>query len=300
METQYLKTLLMAAEEGSFSRAAIKLNITQSAVSQRTKSLEGCCGVALLDRSGATLVPTVEGEVVLDGARRILDMEERMMQQLRSLNDRQHLNVCSTPAFGMAHLPQILKTFVPQHGEIEDLKFLFDAPLPALDGLRAGEFDVVVIEHLGDIDFGMMRHISLPEDEMVFVSAPGMGVPEGRISLDELKQYCFITRRDGCSCRDLLSLNLENAEQGLDQFQRVMVLDDFWLIIREVLAGSGLTFISRSAVEEDIAVGRLVEHYVDGFQRYRQRSVVVRECEAVLSLKRCFMESVLNYFGLEV
>ncbi len=300
METQYLKTLLMAAEEGSFSRAAIKLNITQSAVSQRTKSLENCCGVSLLDRSGASLVPTVAGQVVLDGARRILEMEEQMVQQLRSLNDKQHLNICSTPAFGMAHLPQILKTFVPQHGEIEDLKFLFNAPLPALDGLRAGEFDVVVIEHLGDIDFGMMRHRSLPEDEMVFVSAPSMGIAEGGISLDELKQYCFITRRDGCSCRDLLSLNLENAEQGIDQFKRVMVLDDFWLIIQEVLAGSGVTFISRSAVAADIAAGRLLEHHVDGFQRYRQRSIVARECEATSSLKRSFTESVLSYFGLEV
>lgn len=300
METQYLKTLLMAAEEGSFSRAAIKLNITQSAVSQRTKSLENCCGVPLLDRSGSSLVPTAAGQVVIGGARRILDMEEEMMQQLRSLNNKQHLNICCTPAFGMAHLPQILKTFVPQHGEIEDLKFLFDAPLPALDGLRAGEFDVVVVEHLEDIDFGMMRHLSLPEDEMVFVSAPSMGIPEGDISLEDLKQHCFVARRDGCSCRDLLSLNLENADQSIDQFKRVMVLDDFWLIIKEVLAGAGVTFISRSAVENDIAEGRLIEHHVDGFQRFRQRSIVARECEATLSLKRSFMESVLAYFGLEV
>lgn len=300
METQYLKTLLMAAEEGSFSRAAIKLNITQSAVSQRTKSLENCCGDVLLDRSGASLVPTVAGQIVLDGARRILEMEEQMMQQLRSLSDKQHLNICSTPAFGMTHLPQIIKAFVLQHGEIEELKFLFDAPLPALDGLRAGEFDVVIVEHIGEIDFGVMRHHSLPEDEMVFVSAPSMGIPEGCVSLAELNNHCFITRRDGCSCRDLLSFNLENAGQEIDRFKRVMVLDDFWLIVNAVLAGSGITFISRSAVVDDIAAGRLVEHSVAGFQRYRQRSIVARECEAASSLKRSFIQSAFNYFDLGV
>lgn len=300
METQYLRTLLMVAEEGSFSRAAIKLNVTQSAVSQRTKSLESCCGFPLLDRSGSTLQPTVAGRVVIDGARKILEMEEQMMHELRLLNDKQHLNICCTPAFGMAHLPQILKAFMPQHGAIDDLRFLFDAPLPALDGLRAGEFDVVVLEHLDDMDFGSMRHMSLPQDEMVFVSAPSMGIAAGEIDFSLLQEHCFITRRDGCSCRDLLSFNLDLFKRDIDLFKRVMVLDDFWLIIQEVLAGAGVTFISRSAVEKELADGRLREHSIDGFQRFRQRSIVARECESTSSLKRSFMDSVMEHFNVSI
>ncbi|MEA3466554.1 MAG: LysR family transcriptional regulator [Thermodesulfobacteriota bacterium] len=300
METQYLKTLLMAAEEGSFSRAALKLNVTQSAVSQRTKSLEACCGVTLLDRSGATLQPTVAGQVVIEGARRILAMEERMMLELRSLGDMQHLHVCCTPAFGMTYLPQILETFMPQHSKIDDLIFLFATPLQALDGLRSGEFDVVIFEHLADFNLGALRHVMLPSDEMVFVSAPRLEIPPGEVAMSVLHDFCFIIRRVGCSCRDLLSRNLASLHSDIELFRRVVVLDDFSLIIKEVLAGNGFTFISRSLVEEYLVDGRFQEHHVAGFECVRQRSIVTRECEASSSLKRSFMESVMGYFNLEI
>nr|WP_320115140.1 LysR family transcriptional regulator [uncultured Desulfuromonas sp.] len=299
METQYLKTLLIAAEEGSFSRAAAKLHLTQSAVSQRTKSLEACCGMQLLDRSGAVLEPTAAGRIVLEGARRILDMEEQMLQELRSLTDRQHLYICCTPAFGMAHLPQILKRFMQDYGEVEDLKFLFGAPLQALDGVKNGEFDVAVIEHLADMDFGTMRHMDLPQDEMIFVSSPTYGPTAHDIALEDIQKCNFITRRDGCSCRDLLSFNLKGTGGNMADFRRVMVLDDFSLIIKEVLAGQGVTFISRSAVQEYLDEGRLLEHHVPGFHCYRHRSIVARECESSASLKRAFMESVCRHFELE-
>ena len=300
METQYLKTLLMAVDEGSFSRAAIKLNVTQSAVSQRTKSLEACCGVPLLDRSGATLQPTVAGRVVIEGARRILAMEEQMMLELRSLSDKLHLHICCTPAFGMSHLPQVLKTFVSQYGEIDDLMFLFGTPLQALDGLRAGEFDVVVIEHLADLDLGALHHMTLPPDHMVFVSAPDSGIPAGEVALSVLHAFPFMSRRDGCGCRDLLSCNLASANSNIELFRRLVVLDDLSLIINEVLAGMGITFISRSVVATYIADGRLLEHQVPDFQCFCQRSIVARECETSSSLKRGFVESVQGHFNIEI
>lgn len=300
METQYLKTLLMAVDEGSFSRAAIKLNVTQSAVSQRTKSLEACCGVPLLDRSGATLQPTVAGRVVIEGARSILAMEEQMMQELRLLSDKQHLHICCTSAFGVSHLPQILKAFMAQHREIDDLMFLFGTPSQALDGLRAGEFDVVVIEHLADLDFGALHHVTLPQDNMVFVSAPDSGIPAGEVALSVLHDFPFLVRREGCGCRDLLSRNLAAANSNIELFRRLVVLDDLSLIINEVLTGMGVTFISRSVVETYIANGRLQEHQLSGFQCFCQRSIVARECEISSSLKYAFVESVQGHFDIEI
>ncbi len=300
METQYLRTLVMAAQEGSFSRAAIKLNVTQSAVSQRTKSLESCCGVKLLDRSGSIMQPTVAGRVVIECAQRILQMEEHMMRELRSLTDKKHLYICCTPAFGMAHLPQIIKSFTTANNDIDDLMCLFDSPSQALAGLRAGEFDVAVMEHLPDIDFAGMRHLDLPVDEMVFVSAPNLGVAAGVVALDELQQHCFIARRAGCSCRDLLTLNLEAAGSDIEMFNKVMVLDDFNMINNEILAGSGVTFISRSVVAGYLEAGTLREHTVVGFEHHRRLSIVALACESPTSLKRMFVETVLRYFGIEM
>ncbi|OQY19054.1 MAG: hypothetical protein B6I36_05225 [Desulfobacteraceae bacterium 4572_35.1] len=299
METQYLRTLLMAAQEGSFSRAAVKLNVTQSAVSQRTKSLESCCGVTLLDRSAAMLQPTVGGRLVIEHAQRILELEEQMMRELFSLADKKHLHVCCTPAFGLAHLPHVIKRFTAARNDIDDLMFLFDTPSRALDGLRSGEFDVAVIEHMPGLDFGGMSHLELPEDEMVFVSAPSLDIPAGEVELETLQQQRFIIRREGCSCRDLLSFNLDARGVGVDTFQQVMVLDNFNLIIGQIVAGAGITFISRSVVSAQLNDGSLREHTVSGFECYRQRSIVAMTCEVPTSLKRSFMVSVLSHFNIE-
>lgn len=298
METQYLRTLLMVAEEGSFSRAATKLNVTQSAVSQRTKNLESCCGLLLLDRSGTTLQPTAAGRVVIENAQRILQLEEQMMRDLRDLTEKKHLHICCTPAFGVSILPQIIKQFTARVDDIDDLMFLFDAPLQALEGLRSGEVDVAVIEHLPELDFGDMLKMSLPADEMVFVSLPSLSIANGEVSLFELQQQSIILRRDGCSCRDLLTFNLSMANSCVDDFRRVVVLDDFNLIIDQVSAGGGITFISRAVVASHLAQGVLREHHVADFQRFRQRSIVALSCESPVSLKRKFMQSVMEYFDL--
>ncbi|MBN2644886.1 MAG: LysR family transcriptional regulator [Desulfuromonadaceae bacterium] len=295
METQYLKTLLIAAEEGSFSRAAERLHLTQSAVSQRTKNLEVCCGMQLLDRSGSILVPTAAGQVVLEGARKILQLEEEMGHALRHLQERRCLSICCTPPFGLAYLPQLIKQVVPHQSERDDLQFVFNTPLEGLAGLRSGSFDVVILEHVADLDFSAMQQESLPEEEMVWVSAPCLGLDAGNVSLRALLEQCVLTRRKGTCCHDLLCANLKRAGEKLGRFRRVVVLDDYSLLVREVMAGDGVAFVSRAVVESYLAQGSLVAHTVKGFVTTLQRSLVTRTCDPS-PLQRMFVEGVRNYF----
>ena len=79
-----LESLLAVAEEGSFQRAAQRLGLTQSAVSQRLHALEGQAGTILLVRSRpARLTPA--GEVMVRHARRAQSLEADLRQQLRTL-----------------------------------------------------------------------------------------------------------------------------------------------------------------------------------------------------------------------
>ncbi|SDE05047.1 LysR family transcriptional regulator [Desulfuromonas thiophila] len=296
METQYLRTLLIAASEGSFSRAAEKLHLTQSAVSQRAKSLEACCGTQLFDRSGSSLMPTTAGLQVLDAARRILDIEDAMFSALRQLQQRRRLSICCTAAFGVAHLPEVLKIFMPLQADIDDLRFLFSTPAQALEGLRGGEFDVAIIEHLADLDFGPLHTLPLPQDEMIFVSAPALQLPAGSVRLEQLYPHSLITRRDGCSCHDLLSRNLSQRQIDFSAFRKVLMLDDYGLMLREVLSGQGIAFLSRSVALAHLANGHLREHRVKGFDRVRLRSLVARSCSEN-PLQHAFMTCVLDYFA---
>lgn len=72
MELRQLRYLVTIAEEQSFTRAAERLYVSQSALSQQVKQLEGELGVQLLDRSGRRVLLTLAGEALLRHGRRAL------------------------------------------------------------------------------------------------------------------------------------------------------------------------------------------------------------------------------------
>ncbi|MFO7830541.1 MAG: LysR family transcriptional regulator [Desulfuromonadaceae bacterium] len=280
METQYLSTLIMAAEQGSFSKAAERLHLTQSAVSQRIKNMEACCGVQLLDRSGPVLKPTPAGQHVLEVARQMIELEHTMLAGLARMAQRQNIAITSTMATGVAHMPELLREFSNSHPDVEDLRFLFNTPQEALDGLRAGEFDVAIVEHLCDQDFSALRSETLPPDRMVFAGAPQLGLPEGKTTLEQLYVFKLFTRRDGCSCYDLLCRNLISVGGSIGKFKRVMMSDDYGLMCNDLLAGRGIAYLSEAIVAKHLRSGELVEYSLEGFNNVRQRSMVTRMCDA--------------------
>lgn len=299
METQYLRTLIMAAEQGSFSRAAEKLHLTQSAVSQRTKNMEACCGVQLLDRSGPTLKPTAAGQHVLEVARQIIELEDTLHAGLEKLAQRKNLAICCTMATGTVHMPELLQEFSRKHPDVEDLRFLFNTPQQALDGLREGEFDVAIIEHLRDQDFNSLRYEPLPSDRMVFAGSAQLGLPAGSVTLEQLYPYKLFTRRNGCSCYDLLCRNLISHGGNIGKFKRVMMSDDYALICRDLLAGRGIAYVSEAVVREYLLRGELLEYQVAGFDNVRQRSLVTRLCDSS-ALLQDFMVFARNFYLTKV
>jgi len=296
METQYLSTLIMAAEQGSFSRAAEKLHLTQSAVSQRIKNMEACCGVQLLDRSGPVLKPTSAGQHVLEVARQMVELEHTMLSGLAKLAQRQNLSISCTMATGVAHMPDLLEGFSRLHPDVEDLRFLFNTPQEALDGLRAGEFDIAIVEHLCDQDFSTLRSETLPADRMVFVGSPQLGLPAGETTLEQLYPFKLFTRRDGCSCYDLLCRNLISVGGNIGKFKRVMMSDDYGLMCKDLVAVRGIAYVSEAVVEKHLRSGELVEYLVDGFNNVRQRSMVTRMCDAA-PLVQEFMKYAREFYA---
>lgn len=277
MQTRYLKTLVTAVEEGSFSRAADVLHITQSAVSQRIKLLEEYFGQQLLDRSGPVLELTPAGQLVLAKAREILRKERELIDSLKSLGHQKRLALSCTPTFGMAYLSQVLNDFLRSHADVADLKFIFQQPLEALRNLRNEEFDLAVIEHCPDQDFSGLDRFVLPDDDMLLVAPPGTIVPDsgGCADLDALTRFRLFARRDGCSSKEMLRQNLQRAGGDFSDFDGVMISDDLRFTIDSVMRGEGVAFVSRALVSEHLAAGRLVGFLVQGFEHRRGRSVAL-------------------------
>ncbi|OEU72926.1 MAG: LysR family transcriptional regulator [Desulfuromonadales bacterium C00003093] len=297
MDTRYLKTLVTAVEAGSFSKAATILHLTQSAVSQRIKFLEDRFGQKLMCRFGSTLGLTQAGELVLEAAYRVIALQDALVRDLQRLTDKQQLSLCCTPTFGTVFLPDVLNTFMLENSSSVDLKFLFLSPGQALEGVRNQEFDLVVVEHCRERDLSGFQTYPLPEDELVFVSAPELALSAPDIDLDELLKMRLFARKDSCSSKKLLMTGFAKAGRQLEEFTGVIVSDDLHLTCQTVLAGGGVSFMSKSLVQKYLDSGQMVAHYLKGFNSRRCRTVIFNKGRDEEEIFRNFVNVVFRVMG---
>lgn len=88
IETSQLQTLLAISTTGSFSKAAQKLNVTQSAISQSVKNLEKKVGVQLLKRSGKKIYFTEEGKKLYSFANSFLGKMDVTLNSISNSKDK--------------------------------------------------------------------------------------------------------------------------------------------------------------------------------------------------------------------
>src|ERR1700748_2225900 len=87
MDTRQLQAFCEVVERKSFSLAAERLCVTPPAVSLQVRALEKRLGTQLLDRSGRRVEPTEAGQRLYDGARRLLALEEQLVDEVAGADD---------------------------------------------------------------------------------------------------------------------------------------------------------------------------------------------------------------------
>lgn len=294
METQYLRTLMAILRTKSFSRAAAALNVTQSAVSHRVKYLEDHYGRTLIDRSGKEMAPTEAGQKLLNKAEQIVKLEDELDIDFSDTELDRKFSICTTVAFGINHLPKIMNKFFIFHSNDLHLSILIQPPKQLLDGLRDDLYDVAVLEHNGGHDFTGLKTFDLPNDELVFISKCKAELDTQQSPLSWLLNNCIITRLEGCSCRDVLTNNLHRCALQMADFKGTVVCDDLRMTIDSVLAGGGVSFVSRNLVKDYIEKGLLHECRVDGFQHWRNITVLLKPIKSADDNMQFFLGTLLE------
>jgi DNA-binding transcriptional LysR family regulator len=121
MKLSQLRTFVAIAEHGGFARAAMRLNLTQSAVSRQIGDLESELGVPLFDRVGRRVRLTSEGEDLLRRTRHLLEEVEGLGERARALKSGQTglLRVGATPQVIENLLAQFLAGHRQRHPGID-------------------------------------------------------------------------------------------------------------------------------------------------------------------------------------
>ncbi len=296
MKTEYLRTFVDAVATGSFSKTADNLFITQSAVSRRIKFLEDQYGYSLIDRSGPILTATDSGQIVIEKAKKMLKLESELLADLRMPSPKVGIIFCCTPSFGVAYLPDILKGFMLLNPDMSELKFFFEMPDKVVDGMRKGLYQVGVIEHNEDYELDEFETFELPGDEVLFVSSPQLALTDEEMAIEQLTSFDLYTRKEGCCSSKLLHQNMKQLGRDCAEFNRIIYYDDLHLIIRSVLDGCGLAFISGAVVKKQVSDGTLRTHRISGFNHSYKRTLIVNNASASPASLGNFIAEIRGFF----
>lgn len=134
MNMAQLRTFLNIVEEGSFSRAALKLGGTQSALSHAVAELERDLGVRLLERGRFGARPTQTGEEIAAYARQVLTLEEAMRQEASLARGALQgtLRIATFRSVSSHILPEAIKRLACIHSGLDVRLFETDGGLDEL------------------------------------------------------------------------------------------------------------------------------------------------------------------------
>lgn len=145
LDIDLLRTFVTIADLGSFTAAGARLGRTQSTISLQVKRLEALVSRILFERTARSVRLTLDGQVLLGSARKILHMNDKVIAELTEPDVRGRVRLGVPEDFATAHLPNILALFTEAHPLVE-LEVTCDLTLNLLDRFHAGAFDLVLVK----------------------------------------------------------------------------------------------------------------------------------------------------------
>src|SRR5437763_8761986 len=274
MDTRQLAAFCAVVERASFSQAAEQLGVTQPAVSLQIRSLEKRLGLQLLDRSGRRVEPTDAGRRLYRSALRLLAQEEQLLAELGEevegeLTGRLELGASTGP--GGTVIPVVLCEFQERHPQVHVALTVSDTQR-IVDQVAHRELELGVVgavrRQRGVVFEAFFR------DQVVLAVPRGHPFAERTITVDELRGEPIVLMQEGAGVRQVIEDELRAAGVRLRDLDVRLELGLQESARSAVLAGYGVTFVSRSAMEADVAAGTLAIADVEGLEPSREIALV--------------------------
>lgn len=196
MNTRHAQLVLAVVREGSFTAAAKSMFITQPTLSHQIRQVEEQLGSPIFIRSKTSVELTPAGQVYVQAARRILQIETQMNESLGALNGTYegvlHLGLPDQRADEL--LPQVLADFYALYPNVRIEAIT--APHPELERmLLGGELNMALIS--GEAENTLLEYQLIASDEVVLLASKKTGlaqrIPSGStISLHECAGERFV------------------------------------------------------------------------------------------------------------
>ena len=251
MVLRYLEILEAVAETGTFTGAAKKLYITQSAVSHAVAELEKQAGTALFERlpKGAVLTPSRLS--LMEESRGILTACRKLDRRIKHLEETTPVNIVSSITIASFMLPEILRQLKETTPDLH-ISVRVASANAALDILQRGNADIAFWE--GAAPKGNFHTVFLGSYRLCAACAPDFPLPDQVITPARLCSCPLLLREPGSAIRDTLDNTLALASQkAAPVWESVNSL----ALIKAAEAGLGITILPEQLLSDSLLLKKL-------------------------------------------
>lgn len=270
MTLRHFRIFVCVCDEGSMTRTAARLHMTQPSVSQAVRELEEHYGILLFERLGRSLHITQGGQELLQYARHILRLNAQTESAMRSFGTRYQLRIGASLTIGESVLIPLLRFMRQRVPEQEVFSEIHNTAVLEQMVIR-DELDLALVE--GQVHSEYLVEEPFMDDVLVFVAPP---LQKGSTAVPvrtpaEVSGMRFFVREAGSGSRNLFEQEMHR--QNIP-YRIAGVFNNAEAIRQAVHYGFGAAVLSQRTVAEAVRSGQLTSFQVPGVVFARNFRVV--------------------------
>jgi len=293
---QQMEAIISLVEEGSFSRAARRMLLTQPALTKNIKKAEECLGAWLVNRSSAGISLTPEGQIIYDYARRVVKLRDEAKEKVFALNKNAGGNIYVSASTIPANyiLPRALSGFRKTNSDIKIYIKTADSE-EAMNMVLENEVEMGFIGKK-PLNKKLMAE-TLWRDRLVLVISKDHHWRKNKsITLPELLNEPFVIREKGSATRELFESYFKKSKSiNLSQFNICCELGSSEAVKEAVIAGLGVSVISIHAVSRDLSQKLLFQVPIQGCSMERNFYLIYKRQLELRSFHKTFINFVKGH-----
>lgn len=255
-----LKTFIAIVEEGGFTKASKKINLSQPAVSAQIKALEKYFNTELIIRSNKRLIIKENGYVLYNKAKEIVKLFDETKEAVKNNSGdiQGTLKIGATYTIGECIIPDVLARFTEVYPKVRVETYIAGTS-DIMDKVKDMKVDIGLIE--GMVHCNTIDQVFFQEDELVLLVSEHHPFAGKEVKIEELSNERWIMREEGSGTRSYLDLFLSKHKIVPES---MVVLGSNTLVLKGIQKGMGITIASKRLLNEPykgIAMASLPEKF---------------------------------------
>ncbi len=289
MHVENFKIFCDLVETESFSRAAKRNGITQSAVSQQLRAMERHFDVLIVDRSHKQFRLTPEGKRIHASAQEILNRYDTLRSDVDEMRKIVSgvIHISTVYSIGLHELPPYIK------------KFLQDFPAVNVR-LEYRRSNLVYEDVLGNsVDLGLVAYplknrqtgvVNFLQDKLVVAVSPQHPLAKkSEVDVKELAQHKVIAFDQDIPTRKAVDQMFKDFKL---QVSPVMEFDNIETVKRAVEINAGVALLPSATLQAEIKAGTIKEVKLKGIELIRPLGIIYRKGRVLTPAIRAFITSL--------